>query len=59
MVPCCINGYSDNGDAGLCREEEAEKVADEVLSLSVHPSLSKADVNKTTKVVKGVTRSER
>jgi dTDP-4-amino-4,6-dideoxygalactose transaminase len=35
---------------GMCKE--AEKAANEVLSLPVHPSLSKADTNKIIKVVK-------
>jgi dTDP-4-amino-4,6-dideoxygalactose transaminase len=42
-------GYGDE----LCREK-AEKVADEVLSLPVHPSLSKTDADKIIKVVKGL-----
>ncbi|MDR3256293.1 MAG: DegT/DnrJ/EryC1/StrS family aminotransferase [Endomicrobium sp.] len=40
--------------AGLCKE--AEKAASEVLSLPVHPSLSKADTDKIINVVKGYKR---
>jgi dTDP-4-amino-4,6-dideoxygalactose transaminase len=31
-----------------------KKITDEVLSLQVHPSLSKADVDKIIKAVKGL-----
>jgi dTDP-4-amino-4,6-dideoxygalactose transaminase len=36
---------------GLCRE--AEKAAEEVLSIPVHPSLSKVDIYKIIRVIKG------
>ncbi|MCA6071704.1 MAG: DegT/DnrJ/EryC1/StrS family aminotransferase, partial [Endomicrobium sp.] len=37
--------------SGICKE--AEKAAEEVVSLPVHPLLSKANIDKVVKVVKG------